>query len=280
MLPNLVVIGTMKGGTRSLYEYLKAHPQVFMSTPKELNFFSHDARWEQGIDWYESRFDRREAGAAAVIGEASPSYSAYPRFPHTVERMATVLPSTRLVYLVRNPVDRIHSHYQHRARSGVRMARIGEEVLTDEAYVNTSSYATQIERYLEHFSADQLLVVQSERLLRDRQTTMADVYQFVGVDPSLVPPEALAAEYSQTSQRRVIRSGIGGLRRRRAIRKMVNRLPGAVRTRLSPLSSVPSTAPHLRLPEATRAALAERLAPEVTRLRAYLPADFDGWGIA
>ena len=280
MRPNLIVIGSMKGGTRSLYEYLSAHPQVFMSTPKELHFFSYDDRWAQGVEWYESHFAGVEAGLATVVGEASPSYSARHEFPATAERMASVVPSVRLVYLVRHPLDRIQSHYQHRVRGGVRMAQIDEEVLADPMYVDRSSYARQIDQYLEHFSAEQLLIVQSERLLRDRVATMAEIYRFVGVDAALAPENALTAEYSRTSERRVARPGTGGIRRHRVVKRAVDALPRSVRTRLSSLSSVPSTAPHLRLSESTRSILAERLAPDVARLRAHLPADFDGWSIA
>jgi hypothetical protein len=280
VLPQLIVIGTMKGGTRSLYEYLRAHPQVFMSTPKELNFFSYDEHWARGTEWYQRHFAGDEANSATVVGEASPSYSAAGEYPATVERMASVVPSARLVYIVRQPVDRIQSHYQHRARSGVRMAPIDDEVLTDPAYIDRSSYASQIERYLQRFPADQLLVVPSERLQRDRASTMAEIYQFIGVDDGLTPRDALTPEFSRSSERRVARPGTGRLRQHRATRRLVAALPKSVRARLSPLSSVPSTAGHLRLSDATRHVLAERLAPEVVRLRAHLPADFDGWGIA
>jgi hypothetical protein len=278
VLPQLVVIGTMKGGTRSLYEYLRAHPQVFMSTPKELNFFSYDAHWARGTDWYEHHFAGEEAQRATVVGEASPSYSAAGEYPATVERMASVVPSVRLVYLVRHPVDRIQSHYQHRARSGIRMAPIDDEVLADPAYIDRSSYASQIERYLQRFPADQLLVVPSERLQRDRETAMAEIYRFIGVDEALTPREALDAEFSRSAERRVARRGTERLRRHPATKRLVAALPRSVRSRMSPLSSVPST--HLRLSDGTRHVLAERLVPEVTRLRAHLPADFDGWGIA
>jgi hypothetical protein len=269
----------MKGGTRSLYEYLRAHPQVFMSTPKELNFFSYDSRWARGIEWYESHFSGDEAERATVVGEASPSYSAHFEYPGTVGRMAAVVPSVRLIYLVRHPVDRIQSHYQHRARSGVRMAPIDEEVLADPAYLDRSSYARQIDHYLRHFAADQLLVVQSERLRRDRRATMAEVYGFIGVEAEHAPQDALTAEYSRASERRVARRGTERLRHNRTVKKVVGSLPRSVRSRLSPLGSVPSTAPHLQLADTTRAVLAERLAPDVVRIRAHLPAHFDGWGI-
>jgi hypothetical protein len=194
--------------------------------------------------------------------------------------MAAVVPSARLVYLVRHPVDRIQSHYQHRARSGARMAPIDDEVLTDPAYIDRSSYASQIERFLQRFPADRLLVVTSERLQRDRGTAMAEIYRFIGVDDGMTPRDALTPEFSRSAERRVARRGTERIRQHPTTKRVVAALPRSVRTRLSPLSSVPSTAAHLRLSETTRRVLSDRLVPEVTRLRAYLPADFDGWGIA
>src|SRR3954447_19096874 len=64
-LPTFLVIGAMKAGTTSLYEYLRAHPQVFMATPKELHFFPADKQWALGVDWYAAHFDAAGEGAAA-----------------------------------------------------------------------------------------------------------------------------------------------------------------------------------------------------------------------
>ena len=79
MLPNFLVIGAAKAGTTSLYHYLRAHPQIYMSERKELNFFIEKDGWEKGQEWYEKQFER--AGDAVAIGEASPNHSKYPLFP-------------------------------------------------------------------------------------------------------------------------------------------------------------------------------------------------------
>src|SRR5579862_3735318 len=104
MLPNFLVIGSMKSGTSSLYEYLRLHPQVFMAEPQELDFFS-DRRWHRGLRWYEKRF---AGGAGAVaLGENSPDYTLYPRHSEAPRRAHEAVPDARLVYLIRHPVRRM-----------------------------------------------------------------------------------------------------------------------------------------------------------------------------
>src|ERR671930_166623 len=81
-----------------------------MSREKELNFFVAGKNWERGLDWYEAQFS-----AAPVRGESSPAYSAYPFYPGVPERIRSVVPEAQVVYLVRDPVERVVSHYEHRA---------------------------------------------------------------------------------------------------------------------------------------------------------------------
>lgn len=94
-LPNFLVIGAMKAGTTSMHRYLDAHPDVFMATQKELNFFIEELNWSKGLGWYEERF--AEAGDATARGEASPGYAGYPVRRGVPERIAATLPDARFV---------------------------------------------------------------------------------------------------------------------------------------------------------------------------------------
>ena len=69
MLPDFIIIGTMKGGTTSLHHYLSQHPEIFMSKQKELNFFIEERNRRRGLKWYESQFN----GTERIRGEASPN---------------------------------------------------------------------------------------------------------------------------------------------------------------------------------------------------------------
>ena len=127
-----------------------------MSRVKELRFFVGESRWKRGVEWYERQF----AGASTpVIGEASPQYTTYPMNRGVAERMSSVIPSAKLIYLVRDPIERIASAYrdawaEHREKKG-----FSDAVLADgNRYLAESSYSQQLEQYLRHYPADQILV--------------------------------------------------------------------------------------------------------------------------
>ena len=114
-LPTFLIIGAMKGGTTSLHRYLRQHPEVFMPARKELNFFldeytgppidpPEERNWSRGIAWYKHQF--ADVARERAVGEASANYSRYPTYPGVAESIAAVVPNVRLVYLVRNPIDR------------------------------------------------------------------------------------------------------------------------------------------------------------------------------
>jgi len=292
--PNFLIIGAMKAGTTSLSRYLHAHPQVFMSRPKELHFFTEEYRWSRGIDWYEERF--RDAAGAVAIGEASVSYTMYPRFKGVPGRIARVLPNVRLVYLMRDPIERMRSHYLHYrypAETVFTIHRrekrsIGEALLSDReyGYVDTSRYALQVEQYLEHIARDAILLVTSEELKNNRAEVMRRVYRFLEVDEDFTPPN-LGREYLRTADRRAPRPWLLAVRRRRSYRAAAarvypaigRRFPRTMRAGASRLSTR-MVDPRLgEISETLRRELADLVRDDVSRLRAYMPAGFDGWGI-
>ena len=277
-LPSFLVIGTMKGGTTSLYHYLSVHPEVFMSKTKELHYFVAEKNLSRGIGWYHQQF--AEARDAKAVGEASPDYTKYPLYQGVPERIARLIPSVRLVYVVRNPLERIRSHYLHDIARGRERRPIGEAVPGNEHYLAPSRYALQIERYLEHFPRDQLLVVTSETLRHDRHATMRRVHEFVGVTPD-VPTPAPDLEFNATD-----RKTAPGLLLRTA-----RHMPGTARLRLLAPRQVMAAERLLgttRRPidlesgsmseELARVVLHE-LEPDLARLRAHMDEGFDAWGL-
>ena len=124
-MPNLVIIGSAKSGTSSLHHYLDCHPEISMAAPrgsgrmgdndaagKEMRFFWRDD-WRERMSWYSSHFAPM---TTAVRGEATPAYSAHPRHPEVPERIHSAIPNARLLYIVRDPIDRIVSALHPAAR--------------------------------------------------------------------------------------------------------------------------------------------------------------------
>jgi Sulfotransferase domain len=184
MRPNLLVIGAAKCGTTSLHEYLNAHPAIAMSREKELDFFVEEKNWGRGLDWYEAQFDD-----APVRGESSVSYAAFPEYEGVPERIAAALPDVRLVYLVRDPVERVVSHFFHHSirYPGQSLDGLGSSDL-GRRLVDVSRYWTQLSQYLDHFAADRILVVDSDELRDRRRETLARIFAFLGVDPAVSSP--------------------------------------------------------------------------------------------
>ncbi len=157
-LPTFFIIGTAKAGTTSLHHYLDLHPQIQMSAIKEPNFF---AGAENGTPYPGGRVDRLEEyerlfdPSVEVRGEASPSYTNHPRRVGVPERIKALVPHAKLIYLVRDPIARTVSHYQHSVAVG-RERRSLEDALSDLSdpllpWTSTSRYASQLELYLPHF---------------------------------------------------------------------------------------------------------------------------------
>src|SRR5262245_24405751 len=174
-LPNVIVIGAMKCGTSSMHTYLDAHPDIKMSRRKELNFFSHDHNWELGESWYERHF----SSSARIRGESSPSYTKFPQIRDVPERMHELIPDVKIIYLVRDPIERILSHYMHSRETGRESRSIGAALAEFEnnKYVDPSRYHLQLQRYLRFFLPTQILVVASEEMRSQRNKTLRSVFE-------------------------------------------------------------------------------------------------------
>jgi hypothetical protein len=208
-LPDFLIIGAQKGGTTALYAYLREHPAIAGPPWKEVSFF--DRQFWRGAAWYRGNFPNRlylrgvraRNGVEPVVGEASPSYLFHPLAP---ERAAALLPGARLIALVRNPVDRALSHYHHEVALG-REPLPFEQALEREdermegelerladpryfshawwnfTYLSRGRYAEQLERWLEFFPRERLLVLPSEDLLERPRETYGEVLEFLGAPP-------------------------------------------------------------------------------------------------
>jgi hypothetical protein len=266
MRPTFLVIGAMKSGTRSLNAYLAHHPNIFV-TRGEINFFTY--RWDRGLGWYEGLF---AAGRGAeALGEVSPSYT---NFPGPVpERIAGTVPDVRMVYCLRDPVERTRAHYLHLVAGGIERRPFGRAISETPRYIECSRYVVWIERYLEHFDRSQLLLITSEGLRERRGETLDRILGFLGL-PTGWRPSNLEREYHRTERKVAPRGWARPLWRRESLQGRIkkNPLARAVLTRpLDPERVDPSTEDEH--------SLRERFRPDVLRLAAYMEPGFDGWGL-
>ena len=199
-LPDFLVIGAQKAGTTALYAYLRWHPGITGPSWKEVSFF--DRHWARGEGWYRGQFPLRSEGN--LVGEASPSYLFHPLAP---ERARAVVPNAKLVALLRDPVDRAYSQYQHEVALGreplsfedaldaedertrgeverlVADPRAFSRAWWDHTYAARGLYAEQLERWLAVFPREQLLVVSTDELGERPAETYASILAFLGAAP-------------------------------------------------------------------------------------------------
>jgi hypothetical protein len=276
MLPNFLIIGAAKAGTTSLHQYLRHHPQVFMPETKELSYFVEENNWNRGRGWYRQQFEG--ATTAVAIGEASPRYAMYPVYRGVPRRIAELLPGARLIYVVRDPIERMRSHYLDRLIYGVETEPIEQALLTNPIYLNSSRYALQIEQYLEYFSREKLLIVRAEYLRHDRARIVRRILEFLGIEGDWHAP-VLEREFHTTAERRMPRLLGRRILRSRA-RGIFGRLPPLVRERLlGPFMFRRVATDRIAIPEGIRCQLADALRDDVRRLHRYVEDSFDGWGI-
>jgi sulfotransferase family protein len=281
-LPTFLVIGAMKAGTTSLYHYLRDHPEVFMPETKEVNFFNPRRNWRRGLAWYEGQFEGAPPGTLAR-GEASTSYTKYPWIAGVPQRIAATLPDVRLIYVVRQPIERMRSQYLHNLATGQEWRPIDVAFEQEPMYRQISRYAYQLERYEPFFARQRILVIDARDLRDNRVATLQRIFTFLGVEASHVP-SSVDTEYLTAEGRRMKPRSLRAIRRIPKVREMSGYVPTSVKTLKRRLTrDLPSEqldrGRGVITPDLD-AALRASFRDDVGQLRGYLGPTFDGWGIA
>ena len=257
-LPTFFIVGAPKAGTTSLHAYLAEHPGIAMTTVKECMLYAAP-QWRERLADYAALFPRD----APVRGESSTAYSSYPYAPEVPARVAETVPDARIVYVVREPVERVLAHYAQNLWDNMPV-RPFDELMDDlEDPLNMpvwcSRYATQLERWLAVVPAERILVLDQADLLHDRVATIRRACAFLGADATFESPAWTVEHNTATDHRRPTR--LGRLAARAGLRA-----PGRV---------VPK--PVLR--DDQRARLVALLRPEVERFRQLTGQPFSHWAI-
>ncbi len=218
-LPEFLVIGTKRGGTQSLYQYLLRHPAVLPMWPgvenaKKTHFF--DQNFHRGEHWYRGHFPtvvqrrrvERRVGVAPVSGESAPYYMFHPL---VLERVRATIPDVKIMVLLRNPVSRVWSHYHERVNAGTETLSFREALAAEDgrldgevermraqpryyserhdffSYLARGRYLELLEPWLEAFPGEQVHIIRSEDMYADPGTTLSAAHEFLGLPA--VPPE-------------------------------------------------------------------------------------------
>ena len=132
-IPDFLIIAPQKSGTTALYQYLVQHPSIYPASLKEIFFF--DLNYDFGLDWYKSHFPVLPE-IRYLTGEASPTYFNNLQAP---ERIAESFPNVKLIFLIRDPVDRAISDYYMKVRNGVEKRAIEEAIIPEINFLQQES---------------------------------------------------------------------------------------------------------------------------------------------
>jgi hypothetical protein len=212
-MPNFLIIGTAKAGTTALYNYLKQHPQIYMSSVKEPEFFAYEGRKLNfrgpgdhhtnrnavtDIEVYSALFAK--VSSETAVGEASPLYL---YIPGTSERILRHIPDAKLIAILRNPIDRAYSHFWEMVRDGreplgdfslairAEETRIRDNWACGWHYKRMGFYHEQLERYLDRFDRNQIKIYLSENLKASPVGVVQEIFEFLGVEDTFVPDTSL-----------------------------------------------------------------------------------------
>lgn len=186
--PNFICVGAQKAGTTTLYDILHQHPDVFLPETKELHFFDWDKNFTQGEEYYFSNFEN--ASNQKAIGEITPNYMYIDYVP---ERIAKLLGNDlKLIFLLRNPVNRSFSHYLMNLRNGrtdlsfkneAKLNKINsDDFLVDNQVIGKSLYDIQINNYLKYFDIKNMFFIVFEtEFLKNQQETLNKLCDFLEV---------------------------------------------------------------------------------------------------
>lgn len=208
LLPDFIIIGAQRSGTTSLYYYLTEHPGIASALIKEVHFF--DDHYKEGLNWYRAQFPstlqkyytERIRNEHFLTGESSPYYLFYPPAPR---RIAQVVPDTKLIVLLRNPVDRAYSHHwlvtlegketlpfaEAIQREQERLAGEHEKILADEqyesfnhrhfSYLARGIYVDQLKHWMDYYPREQFLIVKSEDMYKNPAAIFQQTLAFLGM---------------------------------------------------------------------------------------------------
>ncbi len=185
--PNFLIIGTIKSGTSSLYNYICSHPQVLPAIEKEVHFF--DTHFDKGIDWYLAHFPAIPTDKNFLTGEATPNYL---YFEEAAEKLFNYFPKTKLIVMLRNPIDRAISHYYMAKILGQEKRNLEEIIaketailerieskLLEPGYFSFSLYVYFLKRWMKFFPREQILILKSEDMYEKPEATMKQVFEFL-----------------------------------------------------------------------------------------------------
>ena len=225
--PHFLGVGTQKGGTSTLCQLLRKHPEIFIPKEKEVHYFTKF--YDRGETWYREKF--ADAPAGRLRGEITPFYLFHAAVP---ERIQALRAKMKIIVLLRHPVERTLSQYYHSCRWNLETLPLEEALAAEEerlqealeliktpganhlsyqehSYLARSRYEEQLPRYFKRFGRDRVLVLKSEDLFFGDRAVLTQLEQFLNIAPfpsETVIPRANSGLGEACDVQAVVRRGL------------------------------------------------------------------------
>ncbi|WP_084191335.1 sulfotransferase family protein [Algiphilus aromaticivorans] len=277
--PDFLIVGAMKAGTTTLHADLGLHPSVYTSDLKELAFFSSEACLESGNQrLYKRHFEK--AASDQICGEASTQYTKIPQFTGSAERAASIVgPDLKIIYAVREPLDRIVSHYVHEFSRGATDLSIDDAVRSDKRYIAFSSYYQQIKPWVGAFGRGNVAIVVFEEYMRNRGRGLRQLCDFLGIDSSVLEnrgAEELKSHLNHGSAQYRVEGAFAKLITTRSYRAVRRYVPENIRKRVQRAVGRRRIPSDVNLSLATRSLVTQEILADQYSFIDLLGIDSDG----
>lgn len=278
-LPQYVLVGVPRSGTTSLHRYLGQHPEVCLSEVKEVNFLSYPGEEVARTSYPWLRFPVRtlpdyerlfaEAGTRVPVDFSASCF----RSPVAIERIRRFLPDARLFVLLRDPVARAYSAYLSRLDKGYETRPPAEALVPGELAVDNGFYSERLEAFRAAFGAERVRVWLFDDLRTRPQETLAEVFGYLGVDPSVGIDTTEVFNRSGIPRNKALHRLVPSYKRRR---QLTDALPGPLQSAVRRLGHL-SRAPAPALPAGVEERLRGLYADDVRRLAGLIDRDLGAW---
>jgi hypothetical protein len=187
---NFICPGTQKAATTTLYDILSQHPNVYLSTPKETFFYNREYKYKKGLTFYQNKYFSGFKNEK-IVGEIASTYMCD---LSVAEKIRNILgKDIKLIFMLRNPVDRVYSHYWHNYREGdekrefnsiikEQLNQLENNKKSNCGYLGMGLYSQQIKKYMDYFNEENFKFIIFEEFVKDIPKAMKEVFDFLEID--------------------------------------------------------------------------------------------------
>lgn len=295
--PNFLIIGAAKAGTTTISYALEQHPEAYMSSTKETNFFALKG---QKLNFFEGSVSQEylencsldlksyqrqfiSSSRKVVVGEASPSYL---YFPHVAQEVKAYNPEMKLIAVLRNPADRAYSNFLHHIRDGLETTedftvalaleneRIEKNWWWGFHYTKAGLYYSQLKRYFDIFPRENIKVYLFEELYQDPLRLVQGTFDFLDIDQNFCPDLSIRQNKTGTPKNKLLNKFLRDRNLVKAIFKPL--IPTALRKKMiASLNEKNLEKPHLSAELRRQIVLALR--DDMLKLQDLIEKDLSPW---